>query len=105
MQKLMCPDCQEVMQQVERVTVRTSKVGINTLARHCSELHVVPAMERMLVYTANLGISCEELLEMTEILCPGCGATLHEDSDLYVRKNGRTILCCSKQCRAKAAHG
>lgn len=105
MQTLMCPDCDEIMQQVEKVTARTAKVGINQLAKHCSEQHVLPSFERMLQYTASLGANWDELFDMTELLCPGCGKVLVTDSQRYVRKNGRTILCCSDTCQRRAMHG
>lgn len=98
MKTLACPECHQVMHRVEVVTPQTASVGRSQLARHCTFHHVIPALEAMLAGMADRYLSVNQILALTEILCPGCGLVLREDNGLYVRLGNRTQQVCSQLC-------
>lgn len=103
MHVLTCPDCSAVMHQVEEVTARAMKIGADHLSAHMIEVHVMPRMNAMLEFTAELAKvhSIEYLKEALTPSCPGCGLAHPKDSFNYVCFDGRTQLCCSVHCREK----
>lgn len=107
MRHLVCPACFEDMEVGEVNSERKRQAAINQLAEHSMRMHVLPAFENMLGYTAMVSESSgvEQLYQATQPLCAGCQTPVTEDTGIYYQQAGRTQHCHSKECYARAKAG
>lgn len=102
---LKCPTCGELVHRVKVRTEANTQAGINALAWHAANQHLIPQIEAHLIYTASLTgsgkVTLEHLMNITSVTCPGCKQDIVEDSYLYARVGSRTRLCCSQWCLEK----
>jgi phage FluMu protein Com len=102
MQVIRCDECSEVLVRVQQVDEKAKMAATVLIAKHATEQHIIPWLERYLEAATELQtehhLSYDDLYDSMRVRCPYCKVTLHEDNYRYVRIGQSTQLCCSDRC-------